>query len=297
MRLFNRRPAAEEAPVPGLAETAAASGWRPAGRQPFPKDLTDALHDIALGMYGVSDPSVPDLSGSHSRVLALRDAFCFSDAGRAVTVANARALRGRESLQLFGPVLDVALCAVELPTMLQPGVVYSRRYHLRLHVRDSRTGDPSFDERYLVAGMLASVQGTWLTPQVQQVILAHDDWLLWAGGPTLVCLSQGPFTSADEVLRRARDVLSLVAAIPASVVPARADHSVDDLAARIARIDSIEEALAFLQQLSDADRERLAHSDTALADFADVRTPDEAMLRLATLDPARRMQLMSLFMH
>lgn len=70
----------------------------------------------------------------------------------------------------------------------------------------------------------------------------------------------------------------------------------DDLTARIARIDSVEDALAFLHQLSDADRERLGHSDTPLAEFADVRTPEEAMLRIQSLPLERRMQLMAMFM-
>ena len=295
MRLFHRRPAAEEAPVPGLAETAAARGWHRAPEHPIARDLSEMLHDIAFGMYGVGQVSDPGLSGANSRAVVFRDAFCLTDAARSVTVANARALHGRDALVLFGPAIDVGFCAVEVPTMLQPGVVYSRRYHLRLHVRNHPTGNPAFDERYLVAGMLGSVDATWLTPPVQQLVLAHDDWVLVAFGATLVCLSQGPFATSDDVVRRVGEVLQLVAAIPTSVVPARADHSVDDLAARIARIDSIDEALAFLQQLSDADRQRLARSNTPLADFADVRTPEEAMLRLQSMPRARQMQLMAMF--
>jgi hypothetical protein len=55
---------------------------------------------------------------------------------------------------------------------------------------------------------------------------------------------------------------------------------VEGNAIRIARIDSVDDTLAFLQQLSAADRQRLAASPTRLARFADVRTPDEAMARL-----------------
>ena len=79
------------------------------------------------------------------------------------------------------------------------------------------------------------------------------------------------------------------------MLPHHTDHSVEDLAARIARIDSLEQALAFLLQLSDADRQRLARSDTPLADFADVRTPEEAMVRLQTMDFVRRAQLLAMF--
>lgn len=293
MQLFHRR-SVDEPPVPGLAERAAASGWQPAAH-PFPQDLSDMLFDIALGMYGVGNVSTPDVPGSRARVVVCRDAFRLNDAGRSVTVANVRAIRSFEAQLRIGPAIDVALCAIDLPTILRPGVVYSRRYHLRLHVRDTPTGDPAFDDRYLVTGMLGSVAGTWLTPQVRQLILAHDDWVLVPFGTTMICLSKGPFASADDVVRRIGEVLQLVAAIPTSIVPATVDHSVDDLAARIGRIDTIEDALAFLQRLSDADRERLARSDTPLADFADVRTPEEAMARMQSLPQARQMQLMAMF--
>jgi hypothetical protein len=295
MRLFYRR-SADEAPVPGLAQTAAASGWRPAADQPLDRDLTDELHDIALDMHGVGRGIDNVGQNTNLHVVAFRDAFCFDDGGRPVTVANARAVVDRFAQVGLGRPMDVALCAVELPALLRPGVVYSRRYHLHLHMRENATGNALFDEQYVVAGLPSSVGDTWLTPPVQQLILAHDDWVLMPFGSTLVCLSKGPFTSADDVVRRVHDVLQLVAAVPTSVLPEHTDHSVDDLAARIARIGSIDEALAFLGQLSEDDRTRLARSDTPLADFADVRTPEEAVQRLQSLDRARQMQLMAMFM-
>jgi hypothetical protein len=294
MRLFTSRAAADRAPVPDLAATAAASGWRPAPDPPVDRDLYQTLHGVILDMYGVGrgiDYVGPNVMSGR---VAFRDAFCFDDAGRPVTVANAHALLAY-GVPRFGKSLDVALCAIQLPALLHASPVYSRLYHLRLHLPSTPTGNPLFDERYAVVGMPFSVGPTWLTPQVQQLILAHDDWVLLPFGTTLACVTKGPFTSADEVVRRVRDVLALVAAIPTSIVPARADHSVDDLAARIAGIDSMEQALAFLLQLSDADRERLARSDTPLADFADVRSPEEAMLRLQSMDLGRRAQLLALF--
>ena len=126
-----------------------------------------------------------------------------------------------------------------------------------------------------------------------------DQFAIYSGvgiGTALVCLTQGSFTTADDVVRRARDVLDLVAAIPATVVPDHVDRSVDDLAARISRIESIGDAITFLQGLTDDDRERLARSDTPLAAFADVRTPEDATARFQALPPAQQMQLMALFM-
>lgn len=61
--------------------------------------------------------------------------------------------------------------------------------------------------------------------------------------------------------QRVHDVLAIVMALPRSVAPTQVDHTVDDLLARIAQIDNVDRALAFRQEISDADRQRLA--DTA----------------------------------
>ena len=134
-----------------------------------------------------------------------------------------------------------------------------------------------------------------LTEDVRQRIAVRDDWLFLGDDDWFACIGRDPFHDADEITRRLDEVLEIVGAMPPSLVPARIDHSVDDLAARIERISTVEEALAFLQQLSDGDRQRLAQSDTPLAAFADVRTPDEAMERLQTLDVADRMKLLGMF--
>jgi hypothetical protein len=150
----------------------------------------------------------------------------------------------------------------------------------------------------LVTGVLGSGGGcdgdvaVWV---VQQRIMARDDWVFCAERYLLGCVSRGPFHSADEVNRRISEVLALVAAIPASVLPGHVDHSQDDLIDRISRLTSVEDALAFLQQLTPGERERLARSDTPLAAFADVRTPEEAMARFQSLDQRQRMQLITMF--
>lgn len=294
MRLFHFGPVKGHVPVPGLAAAAAARGWQPAPDQPFSRDLHDMLFDLTYDMYGVPRGSVGQDLGRNWKGIGFHDAYRFSDAGRAGTVANARTRLEYEVQAVMGAPMDAAVCAVELPAVLSSGLVQSRRYRPLLNLRATPTGNPAFDERFL--SMLPPVGAVWLTPEVQQRLLTHDDWVLLSFATSLVCVTQGAFASADEVLRRVDDVLELVAAIPSSVVPDHTDTSVDDLAARIAGIDSIEQAIAFLQGLSDGDRERLAHSDTPLAGFADVRTPEEAMARMQSLDQAKQMQLMGLFM-
>jgi hypothetical protein len=294
MRLFQHRQSSDRPPVPGLAEAAAAQGWGVASDPPFDRDLTDMLYELACDMYGVPRGALGQDLGRNWRGIGFRDAFQFSDAGRTVTVANARAGLAYAVRWVTNPDMQIAVCAVELPALLAPRRVQSRRYPPLLHWPDAATGNTPFDERY--ATSRPAPGAAWLTPEVQQLLLTHDDWVLLAVGTVLVCVTQGSFTSTDDVLRRVRHVRDLVAAIPSSIVPDHLDRSVDDLAARISRIESVDDAITFLQGLTDADRERLARSDTPLAGFADVRTAEDAMTRFQALPQAQQMQLMALFM-
>jgi hypothetical protein len=124
--------------------------------------------------------------------------------------------------------------------------------------------------------------------------MARDDWFLWFEDYLFICVSRGGFDSTGEVNQRIGEALAMVAAMP-GVMHQRVDHSTDDLVARIDRIESIEDAMTFLQGLTTAERERLARSNTPLADFADVQSPMEAMARLQSMDVGRRAQLLAMF--
>ncbi|HEX2551026.1 MAG TPA: hypothetical protein VHK64_05475, partial [Nocardioidaceae bacterium] len=150
------------------------------------------------------------------------------------------------------------------------------------------TGSPWFDERFEVFGAPQA-----LPVPALPLIAARDDWVLVAEGYTVACIRKDPYASVDDVTGLVRAVLDIVATIPASA--ARVDRSVDDLVAQIRALDGPEDALAFLQRLSDGDRERLARSNTPLAPLADVRTPEEAMMRLQLLPPDQQSQLMAMF--
>ena len=164
-------------------------------------------------------------------------------------------------------------------------------------IRETPAGAAPFDDVFLVAGTPGPVGVTQLlAPDVQQRIMAHDDWIFWAERYLLGCVSRGAFRDAGQAAQRVDEVLGIVAAIPASVLPDQVDHSADDLIARAGRLTSMQEGLVFLQQLTPDERDRLARSDSPLAALADVRTPQEAMARLGALDPQRKMQVMAMFM-
>lgn len=284
--------------VTGLAGLAAAQGWTAAGDRPFDGHLEDAVAEINRAMHGAARSlGAVRLHGIRVGVTTFGNAYRVSVDGRAVIVANAWTNIGGEVQYSSGQWYAAAVCAVELPSLLPLQCVQPRRFPPMAQIRESPTGDPSFDDRFLVASVPMPGSGApLLTPDVRQRIMTRDDWVFWGERYLLGCVSKGAFHHADEVTARIGEVMGIVTAIPASVLPGHVDHSADDLITRAYRLTTMEEGLTFLQQLTPDERERLARSESPLAALADVRTPQEAMARLKALDPQRKMQVMAMFM-
>ena len=297
MPLFGRRHRepvpGTPARMPGLADTAAAQGWQPVTGRPFGHDLVDGIHDITRAMYG--DSRLLDTPQRAVGETTFSDAFRSRTGGRTVTVANANTYIDPGLFQAgrFSP--DVAVCAVELATMVPGTIVQPYRVQQIKPWGRTELGNPVFDDRFRINTGNAGFVRQILTPEVQQRILMRDDWVFWLGEYVFACVAKGKFRSTDEISSRVTEVLGIVSVIPATVMPSEVDRSADDLVARISRIDGVEDAIAFLQDLAPDERERLARSDTPLAAFADVRTPEEAMARFGSLPEAQRMQLLAMF--
>ena len=296
MPLFGRRRDAstEEVPAAGsrFVGDGPAHGLEPATGTVLDQHVQDAVNESARVLYGATPRKLKETN--FRTETAFHDAFRGNRDGRSVVVAN-----GWTNIKpaVFGSAYDmegVAVCVVELPTMLRIACVQPRGFRPVTTMRENPTGSPAFDERFSVhapSGSTAQV----LTPDVQRLIMARDDWIFRVDRYLLSCVSKGPFGSVDEMVRRIDEVLAIVTAIPTSVMPTSVDHSEDDLIARIGRLESVEDALAMLQELTPDDRERLAKSDTPLAAFADVVTPEQAIERFQGLDPQKRMQLLAMF--
>ena len=264
-------------PEPGRPAFAAAQGWAPAGDRPFDGHLEDATAEINRTLHGAAR-TLGSVRRQGLRIgdITFRDAYRGSVAGRTVIVANAWTNIGPEVRQGTGEWYGAAVCAVEL---LPLQCVQPRR------------------DWFLVTGQPMPGSGAQpLTPEVRQRIMAHDDWVFWAERYLLGCVSKGAFRSDGQVSQRIDEVLGVVAAIPSTVLPDHVDHAADDLIARAAQLTSMQQGLVFLQQLTPDERDRLARSDSPLAALADVRTPQEAMARLKSLNPQQKMQVMAMFM-
>jgi hypothetical protein len=278
-------------PIAGIAEAASSWGWE-AADEPFVGGTTDLISGVVRTLHGAFRTMRPEGNMLTGRLL-FHDGYRGTRDGRAVTVANAwiaieAVVAGGRRLQ------GAAVTAVELSTVLMIAGIEPRLRHHGIPGPEIPTGSASFDSAYRVVGMPGRAEGV-VTQEMQQRISARDDWSFIAEETTFISVCRDPFATADEVSQRVSDVLAIVAALPASVAPAQVDHSADDLLARIAHIDTVEQALAFLQQLSDADRQRLAASPTPLAKFADVRSPDEAIARMMALPETERLQLLAMF--
>ena len=66
--------------------------------------------------------------------------------------------------------------------------------------------------------------GPLLTSQVRQLMMIRDDWFFQFERYMLGCIGKGALQSIDEVRERMSQVLAIVAAIPASVVPDHVDQ-------------------------------------------------------------------------
>jgi hypothetical protein len=277
--------------VEGIAEAAASWGWE-AVDEPFSSGTTDQITGVVRTLHGVFRTTTVNDDLPTAR-MHYHDAYRGTRDGRAVTIANAWV--AVEAVVAGGRHLEgAAVTAVELSTVLMIGGIEPRLRHKGIQGFEIPTGNASFDSAYRVVGMAGRGEGV-VTPEIQQRISARDDWTFIADETTFISLCREPFATADEVAQRISDVLAIVAALPTSVAPAQVDHSADDLLARIAQIDTLEQAFAFLQQLSDTDRERLAASPTPLAKFADVRSPDEAIARFMAFPETERLQLLAMF--
>jgi hypothetical protein len=257
--------------------------------------MADAVGDTLRTMYGYP----PRMSTQAHQLVRIgdtlfRDSYRADVDGRGVVVTNAWKNIQGEINGAADELRGVAVCVVELPTMLPIACIQPRRFKQVAVGPVVTTGDRAFDDAYLVTGQPPLESTSVLTPAVTQHIATRDDWVFRAHRAWLACVSLGPFRSADEMVQRIDQVLGIVAAFPASVVPTAIDHSADDLIERAAKLQTFDEALVFLQGLTDAERARLRSSDSPLAVMADVRTPAEAMERFKSLDQEQKLQLYAL---
>ncbi|HUO72613.1 MAG TPA: hypothetical protein VMU39_17725 [Solirubrobacteraceae bacterium] len=285
----------DDLPSPaGLGAFARANGWEAVGdERPFDGHLEDGVHRVTCAIHRV--PSNTVMAGIRVGNTIFRDSYRTTVNGRTVIVSNGWTNIQTEVQHAPDHWRGVAVCAAELPSVLPLARISPRDTGAELAVSPSPTSNPEFDRRFVVSAPPDAALEV-LTPPVQQQIMARDDWFFWIERYLFGCISPGAFTSVEDVRERIDAVLRVIAAIPTSVLPDHVDHAADDLIARISRLTSMEEAMTMLQHLTPTERDQLATSDTPLAAFADVRSPQEAMARFKTLDQQRKMQLLAMFM-
>jgi hypothetical protein len=304
----------QESGIPGLSDIAVRQGWEPVPGEPFAGLLEADVREISQAAYDAPPGLATPGGRAEAGPTAFSDAYRGTLDGRLVMVANAWT-------SIAATLRGVAVCAVELPAALTLLSVQPRGFPAALALPETATGDPAFDGRFLVqatADLDSPVQDV-LTPDVQQRMLARDDWFFRAGRGLLGCVTPGPFRAVDEVSQRISEMLAIAAAIPARrafmAAPGPAEPAVmaapvsydpagpspgrvspADLLSRLDQLTSLDDALSILGALTPAERDVLAGLDTPLSALASVRTPQEATARYRTLDPQAKLKLAAMFM-
>jgi hypothetical protein len=281
--------------VAGLAETARARGWQPAGARPLEATVPDAVTETLRTMYGY--PTGMDTWQKEAVRIGqteFHDSYRLTVDGRGIVVTNAWANIQPTARWVADDFKGVAVCVAELPAMLPLACIQPRRFKPILPIPETPTGDASFDEEFQVFGQLVLDQPPSLPEELKQRIAARDDWAFRFVRAWVACIGFGPFESADEAVERIDEVLAVVSAIPTSVMPDRVDHSGDDIIARAMKLTSVDEAMTFLQNLTDDERDRLRSSSSPLAILADGRTPAEVMERFQGLDQQQKLEILGM---
>jgi hypothetical protein len=297
MGLFGRHRGASTPAAPAeesrFAPDARALGWEPIDDSMFKSDLYTAVFESARVLYGQApeDTTFTDMPSGRT---IYHDVFRTSVDSRRVVVAN-----GSQNIvpHLFGGAKEVrtfSVCVVELPSLYAVAAMQPRGLPHRGHLmREYETGNAEFDHAYRV--YVAPLGEPGITPEMQRLVMAHDDWAFRSVEGWLTCVGKDRYDFVDDMRERIDEVLAIVAAIPSSALASKVDHSSDDLIARMNRLDSVDDVIDFLQHLTPDDRERLAKSPTPLADFADVQTPEEAMERFQSLPQQKQIELLTMF--
>jgi hypothetical protein len=296
MGLFGRRRGsstpAKQSEESRFAAEARALGWEPADESAFVRLVDLSVYESARVLYGQGPHETED--HVHSYGTHYHDLFRATVNGRRVFVAN-----GAQNIvpHLFDSAQEVktfSVCVAELPSVYAVVSIAPRHVPQPVHLMaEYKTGNAEFDAAYRVN--VSPLGEPAVTPEMQRLILARDNWAFRSVAGAFVCTQKDAYEFIDDMQARIAEVLAIVAAIPESVLPSRVDHSADDLLARIDKLESVEDAIAFLQQLTPADRERLASSPTPLAEFADVETPEAAIERFESLSQQRRLEIITMF--
>jgi hypothetical protein len=231
--------------VTGLAEYAAGLGWHPLGDSPFDGFLADFIHEATRVMYGAPRGQAYGSTSVRVANTAYRDAYGGTIGERDFAVANA--------WTSIGELHPVAVCAVEVATVLPLTWVQPRAFAAVMITGSIPVGDAAFEERFVVHGQDPAFAQGVLTDSVRELMMARDDWIFVFERLRLACLARHAFTSGDDVQQRLAHVQALMSAIPPSVLPPPAEQA-PDLLARLRDAPDSQEAKATLAAMTGDQR-------------------------------------------
>jgi hypothetical protein len=114
--------------VPQLDDFARSRGWEQVTDRPFDGRLEDALHHATVSMYVPEHPDTWVRKSTRIDETVFRDVYRTRVVGRAITVANGWTNIQAELRYAADDWAGVAVCAVELPSILPIVCIQPRRY-------------------------------------------------------------------------------------------------------------------------------------------------------------------------
>jgi hypothetical protein len=211
---------AKQAPIPGMAEYAAAHGWQgPA------TDLGQAeqqASEFAKQMLGnISGNSRQALSGTNIQVSGPLWANVFTGQ------ANGRPfVIGDLWMGFGGSDQPGSVCVLHLGQTLPPLFVNLRRYqaYFRLGMKEIPFESEDFNRRFRVLALDRKYTMDVIGERTMALLLERDDWVFALEFDRLVCLARGTLASPQDYERLLDDVGRFADLIPAFVDQDRGLH-------------------------------------------------------------------------
>jgi hypothetical protein len=221
MPLFHRDPAGKPASAPdgrmvsGLDAYALGQGWRQLGEGPFP-DLDSFVRAIVRSRYGAPSYQIHGMGVGPTSYLdayggVIRGPYTSPFAGHSFRAANA--------WTVVGQMRSASVCALELAAGLPVTVIGLRpNYSIMHNLAEVPLGDVDFGARFEVRSQDPERSRDLLIPAVRTLLMGRDDWSFTLTGNEILAVCFTAFESGQDITDRVADLLTLVGAIPESVL-------------------------------------------------------------------------------
>jgi hypothetical protein len=207
-------------PIDGMAALAAAQGWTGPSTDPqLDNEQTTYTHEMLRNLWGYPRRLEQGSSGfSIDPKNIFTNVFHGTCDSRPFTIANTRLNVGRYGTVGLERDADrwASVCVMRLPMTLPP--LYVNLHHhdayRGLMLKHSDFESEQFNRTFDVESVNPKLASDVITPQVMELLLTRDDWVLAYQMDSLICLCANGLHSADDYDQRVKAVAQLIGLLP-----------------------------------------------------------------------------------